>query len=425
MVVFALMGIEKSHVLKILPCAVVMGIMATAVGCGGSLRSKGPAATACDPMTTESDEQRPHFVTRQLRGSSSEGASVLYRLFAAEGRAQPVVVRGADSTDAWPLRDRITGKVFLLERFFGSRKSRLTRTACDAGGSKREQANLPPNTFGLSYLNDSTLAAVGWNDGTVVKFTADFKETLVDNVRVQPAEGAGLQLTSSDQHLNSVLVAPAGAFVLSTGYDLTKFAPAQAKILGLTEDLQRIRSVADIPQCVNAYQDYTLQISASAMVIGCNPQFSEDNGQPVQLVLVSVSDDGRVESKVLSKAEDSQTRIMVPGGLTQDKKWVLVTEETVTPESKDSATPGVFLRSYWLSVETGERRPMGQFGGRLAYDAAAKIYVLSCAVDAVMTPCKSGGFVVLKAESWDKPEAAVWKAVSFDYEFYQFERTIF
>lgn len=411
---------------RICSVTLVLGASVASVTCGSNLKT-GPDAQICSSAEENTqNERRPHFVTRLIRGLSDEGATTLYRLNSGTMTAEPVIIRKSDSADAWALRDMQSGEILFLERFAGQSKSRLTRAACDVKEAKREFGSLPANTFGLARLTDGSLLAAGWNDGSLTRLSQDFKTTLLDR-SAPPSGTTDAPLAESDKHFNSLMLKDGRVYVLTTGYDLRQFKPAQAKVMALSEGLDTVSALYPVPECFNAYQDYTLQTAANEIIVGCNPQYqgSATNTLPVRLVRVSVSDKGQVETRELAKPKDANTNIMVPGGVSRDGDWVFVTEETVTEKSAQTPSPGLFRQSYWLSLKSGERRMMGKVGGRVIFDRVEEQYLLSCRASSLPGACASGGFVVLKADSWDKPEAAEWKAVKFEYDFFQFERSMF
>ena len=416
---------ERNKSFPVMVALLCFGAALWAVRCGSSGTTR-PGPGACrDATDSGREERRPHFVTRQILGAPGEGATVLYRLDTSRMTAAPVVVRGSDSNDALALRFEGSGELMFLERFLGDRRSRLTRTSCDLGGSRREIGTLPPNTFGLGTTAKDRLVALGWNDGTLTSFSLDFATTEINNVAPSVVGSGFVALEKYDRHFNTLLVRGDRRYVVTTGYDLQEFRPTQAKVLELSKDLLSVVSVSEVTECYNAYQDYTLQVSSSQVVVGCNPQYRGDNGLPLRLVAVEIGDDAVLRTRVLAQPTDAEARIMIPGGLTQNREWLLVTEETVTAASSATASPGVFAGSYWLNLRTGDKSSMNTIGGRVIYDEVERAYVMSCAVNNRGEPCKSGGFVVLKAESWDQAQSAEWKPVKFDYDFYQFERPAF
>jgi hypothetical protein len=392
--------------------------------CGTKLKNTAPGIRCDDPVAAARDEMRPHFVTRQLTGDARDGASVLYRLDSNRMIATPVVVRGSDSTDNWAMRMVRTGQLNLLERFSGSRNSRLTKLGCASTGDQREIGSLPANSFGLGYLDQDTIVALGWDKAEVTKFSADFVSKLVQISPVKLAE-SGNDLEPTDRHFNSALIKDGRLFVLSTGYDLVSFRPAQSKIVSLNPGLDQVETVTEVLGCFNAYQEYTFQTSATEVIAGCNPQFKGDNGKPVVLVSVAIDGDDKVVVKELVKPSGQDTRLIIPAGVSADQRWLFVNEETVTEESIVSPNPGVLVRSYWLNRDTLEQRPMDGIGGRMVYDSVEENYVFSCRFSELNRKCEEGGFVVVKAADWDKPQAAVFREVQFDYDFYQFERPVY
>jgi hypothetical protein len=408
-----------------------------AAGCGASDTKSAPAV-GCPARSDfqERDGNRPHFVTRKLTGAATEGAAFLYQLNSSNGSVRAILNRGSDATDALVFRDSRNRQLVWLERLMG-RMSRLTRITCaqsGQSGKSREFGSLPENTFGMGYLDSGMLLALGWNDGKVSVFSEDFKQTVVENKTPAHVEALS-SLRNNDSHFNSFLSRAGSMYILSTGYDLAGFKPTQAKFLKLdhsaipTEIKTEIKlaKAIDIPECNNAYQEYTLQVSGSEIFMGCNPQFNGNNGLPVRLVYSSIDAAGVMVSRTLGANPDNDAAMVLPSGIKVGGGWVFVTEQKVTDSSRMTVSPGRYLRSYWLDLKNGEKKPMPGIGGNVVFDETERNYVFSCVVpkDSSDGECSQNEFAVLAESQWDRPDLAKNIRVTYDYDFVQFERPIF
>lgn len=394
--------------------------------CGAS-DSKSPLPVLCSGAgeAQNRDALRPHFLTRQLKGAANEGAAFLYELNTASGSVRAILNRGSDATDALVFRDSRTGQLLWLERLM-ARNSRLTRISCEEKSKSRERGDLPENTFGIGYFDPVSLVALGWNDGKVSVFSEDFKRTLVANKSLESSDGTSV-LAPNDGHFNSFLSRGEARYVLSTGYDLASFQPSQAKFLRLNETGTKWDTVFDIPECSNAYQEYTFQPSGSEIIMGCNPRFNGNNGKPVRLVYSNIDDAGTMGSRPLAANIENDASMILPGGIRVGGSWVFVTEQKVSESSRITVNPGRYLRSYWLSLKSGEKKPMPGIAGNVVFDAIERNYVFSCVVpkDSADGECSRNTFAILTESQWDRPELAKTIQVPYEYDFVQFERPIF
>lgn len=390
-------------------------------GCGAKL-SKNVVPESCSEEGVDPSLSRaPHFVTRQFKGAGTEGATILYSLDTKQMLAQPVIIKGSASTDALPLRDAVREQIFFLERFIG-RPSRLTRVTCRTQGKALEKGNLPENTFAIGYVNAEQLAAFGWNTPVVRVFREDFDARSDSQGKIAIATAA-TGLTEADTHLNNLLVAGQNTYLVSSGYSFGSGQPTQARLYKLDSLFSEVERVYDIPACKNAYQDYTLQISAQQVVLGCNPQYAGPiAGQDVTLVSVRVSENEEPNFTVLTgPGHDAQ--IIVPAGVSNDGKRLFVAEYT-TSVREQTLLPGQPLRSYWLNLQTNERIDAVGLSGSAIYDEIHQKYVFSCVVSANNGLCKNNVFGVADAPD-GVPSSMTEHTVSFDYSFWQFERRLF
>lgn len=404
-------------------CSTLLGLLLlmAAQGCGAKL-SKSFVPESCSAEGVDAGLNRaPHFVTRQFKGAGTEGATVLYSLDTERLLARPVIIKGSASTDAFPLRDTVRDQIFFLERFIGG-PSRLTRITCKTQGKAIEKGNLPENTFAIGYVNAEQMAAIGWNTPTVQVFREDFAAGSESQGSLGIA-GSATGLTEADTHLNNLLVAGESTYLVSSGYSFGSGQPTPARLYKMDPLLSVVERSYEIPACKNAYQDYTLQISARQVVLGCNPQYAgPTEGQDVTLVLVSVSEDAEPDFKVLTgPGHDAQ--IIVPAGVSSDQQKVFVAEYT-TSVREPTLLPGRPLRSYWLNVQTGEKTDAPGLSGSVIYDEVHQKYVFSCVVSASDGLCKNKVFGMADAPD-GLPSAFTERVIPFDYAFWQFERKLF
>ena len=401
--------------------------VAAVSACGAKSSASNPEFRCNSGSDNSVDFRRPHFVTRQLAGQQIDGASVLYRLNSQTMQVEPIVIRGSDSSDSWALRDTRQDEMLLLERFTSKPQSRLTRLGCENGGRKREVGDLPDNTFGLGYLNNEILIALGWNDSVYAALRPDFSRATATNsppINKLTVAGNALGLTSADVHFNSLLVRNDTPFVLSTGYSLSTFIPTQTKLLKLDNLMQETLAAYDVPACKNAYQDFTLQTGPNEIFLGCNPQYAGAvANQEVRLVSVALTQTADPEFKVFGVNANNEAQIIRPGGVSKDKLWVFVTEQTTSTQTVD-ANPGKFLRSYWLNKKTGEQINMNGISGDVIFDEVERNYIFSCVVS-VDLKCRKNTFAILPEADFANPAQAEFRAADFMYDFFHFERPIF
>ncbi len=407
-----------------------IGICITAVACGANL-SDDDTENLCDKEGSAREvNRRPLFVSRQLPAGQQPGGTTLYSLNSRLMKTTPIVERGADSTDAWALRDTKRSQVFFLERFFG-KPSRLTRLACEPKDKGVELNNLPENVFALSYIADRVLTAVGWNKGETTTFSEDFSQIYQSNNIVQ-VKNSRFGLEEADTHLNTLLVDDKDRyFALSTGYSFAIGSSAQARILQLDPYFQQVVAVHDIPECENAYQDYTYQTSAQSVVVGCNPQYSgRQVNEKVTLIHIKI-DNGVPQFINLGVNQANDAQIIAPGGLSKDGKSLFVTEYTTASGMVNSeeilrqAVPGKYLRSYWINLENKEVQPLVGVAGDVIYDRAEKNYVYSCMISSTDGNCRRSVFGVAKEGNERNVSTIAPLSAPFNHDFWHFERPLF
>jgi hypothetical protein len=366
--------------------------------------------------------QAPHFVTRQFKGVGTEGATVLYRLDTLTMEAKPIIITGSASTDALPFRDAAGNQMFFLERFIGG-PSRLTRISCNPTGKALEKGNLPENTFAMGYVNSTQIAALGWNSPTMLVFPEDFgpnSDSASDVSIATPTHG----LTEADTHINNLLVAGQQKYLVSSGYSFGSGQPTQARLYKMNSALSAVEVVYEISNCSNAYQDYTLQLSAHQVALGCNPQYAgPDPDQNATLVLVTVFENAEPEFTVLT-GPGSDAQMIVPAGVSSDGQSLFVAEYT-TSSAEPALIPGRPLRSYWLDLATNNRTALSGISGSAIYDPILKKYVFSCVVSPADGLCKDKVFGWADATIEEAAPGISERKVSYDYDFWQFERKLF
>ena len=154
-------------------------------------------------------------------------------------------------------------------------------------------------------------------------------------------------------------------------------------------------------------------ISASKVVVSCNPQYGVD-AQPIAIVLVEASASGVQTTTIKSASSSSTNQMFEISGASADGSSVFVEEKSYNSTTYATAA----TKRYWLNLSTKVETEVTTYGGHMFLDTKSGKYVFGCYIE--NGACKAKTFALVTPGS-ATPEA---RTLDFEYDFHGFAERI-
>ncbi|APJ02956.1 hypothetical protein [Silvanigrella aquatica] len=361
-------------------------------GCGEKKANKNPDVNVSDTksyFTTNKYGQNTNLYSFNFKNNSIE--LVLSR----PGSSDSLVFEKYNNSNS---REGI----YFVERFSGTKDSRVTYFAGSATSEGKEHTSFPMNVKSLLF-KDNKLISIGYDKGEIIQTDKELQQRFLPKTEVEnliDKKGPGNAFNSSS-NLSSLLHANGKIFVVSQGGSTVN--NIKPYIYQLSDNLNSVETSWPIDECFNAVEHFKV-IDESKVILNCN-LYKNDHSQKMNVFLIDTSTVQNKQKpdiiKLIEKTRgESGIEQISVGGISADKNAIFISERKKS--NPDEWENKIITASYWYDLsnlnnvtlnEGARRMTVNNVAGSVTYNFSANSYLFSCQVQNDSTCTKGKGAV--------------------------------
>ena len=244
-------------------------------------------------------------------------------------------------------------------------------TVFSLNGNLNQNTNMPRNVYDMQ-LSNKTLYSLGYDANELSITSPNFNSISLAPKTIYPR--------SDESVFSALLLKNNDLYILTSNWldqkkeaSILYFNSQNMNTLINSFPIEGINSSSQKIMCYNI--NSTIKANAQKIIIACNPRYYYADKSNISLFSIDVSSGTPIPSLLTEKTKCQHSSCYLTlGGMSQDKNYVLVTEE----DYDDYKNPKVD-ESYWLNIngQTPTKIPTtGAFD--VSYNLQTHSYVFSC-----------------------------------------------
>ena len=244
-------------------------------------------------------------------------------------------------------------------------------TVFDLNGNLNQNTNMPRNVYDMQ-LQNQTLYSLGYDENELSSTSPNFNSVSLAPTTIYPRDDKSV--------FSALLLKNNELYILTSNWvdqkkqaSILHYNSQNIKTLLNSFPIDGINSSSQKIMCYNI--NSTIKVNSQKIIIACNPRYFSGDSSNISIFSIDVSSGSPIPSLLTQKSKCNHSSCYFTlGGMSQDKNYVLVTEE----DYDDYKNPTVD-ESYWFSLngQTPTKIPTtGAFD--VSYNLQTHTYVFSC-----------------------------------------------